>query len=82
MKTKAKCPANFNRNLKSFENELEKFVAKPRISKLDGLRADFSQGWFLVRKSKTEPIFRLMVETNNAKFSRELSKKVMNYFDK
>ena len=82
MKTKAKCPANFNRNLKSFENELEKFVDNPRISKLDGLRADFSQGWLLVRKSKTEPIFRLMVETNSMKFSKELSKKVMNYFVK
>ena len=82
IKTKAKCSAGFNKYLKSFENELDKFVADPRISKLDGLRVDFGEGWFLVRKSKTEPIFRLMVETNSAKFSRELSRKVMNYFVK
>lgn len=82
IKTKAKQPANFDKNLKSFEKEVKDFVTNPRISKLDGLRVDFGEGWFLVRKSKTEPIFRLMVETNNAKFSRELSKKVMNYFVK
>jgi len=82
MKTKAKQPANFDKNLKCFEKEVKNFFANPRISKLDGLRVDFDEGWLLVRKSKTEPIFRLMVETNNAKFSRELSKKVMNYFVK
>ena len=82
IKTKAKQPANFDKNLKGFEKEVKKFVASPRISKLDGLRVDFSQGWLLVRKSKTEPIFRLMVETNSERFSRELSKKVMNYFVK
>ena len=82
IKTKAKHPANFDKKIKSFEKEVKYFVASPRISKLDGLRADFDEGWLLVRKSKTEPIFRLMVETNSAKFSRELSKKVMNYFVK
>ncbi|MCH7689983.1 MAG: phosphoglucosamine mutase [candidate division Zixibacteria bacterium] len=82
IKSKAKQPANFDKNLKSFGKEVKDFVTNPRISKLDGLRVDFSEGWFLVRKSKTEPIFRLMVETNNAKFSRELTKKVMKYFVK
>jgi phosphomannomutase len=80
IKTKAKYTSMFLKRLKKFETDVGNFVSRPRISRLDGLRVDFAEGWFLVRKSKTEPIFRLMVETNNASLSKELSKKVMSYF--
>ena len=82
IKSKDSCPRNFTKKLQNFEREIGYFVDEPRLYRIDGLRVHFPEGWLLVRKSKTEPIFRLMVETNNAKFSRELSKKVMNYFVK
>ena len=40
---------------------------KQKISKIDGLRVDFKDSWFLVRKSNTEPVIRLIVEAKTKK---------------
>ncbi|MBI1971597.1 MAG: hypothetical protein HYS52_02010 [Candidatus Wildermuthbacteria bacterium] len=41
---------------------LEKKYRHGRISRLDGLRVDFKNWWFLVRSSNTESLLRLVVE--------------------
>jgi phosphomannomutase len=52
---------------------LEKKYKKRKISKLDGLRIDFNDWWFLVRASNTEPVLRLVLE---AKTKKKMEKKV------
>lgn len=42
-----------------------KYRSKGQMTKIDGLRIDFSDWWFLARPSNTEPILRLVVEANN-----------------
>ena len=36
------------------------------VSDLDGLRVEFEDGWFNIRKSNTEPYLRLIVEARTA----------------
>ena len=50
------------RVLISLEN---KFKGEGKISKLDGLRVDFTDWWFLVRASNTEPVIRLVIEAKD-----------------
>ncbi|MGB9743385.1 MAG: phosphomannomutase/phosphoglucomutase [Minisyncoccales bacterium] len=45
--------------------------SKGEISKLDGLRIDFSDWWFLVRPSNTEPVMRLVVEAKERNLMKE-----------
>lgn len=52
--------------------QLEKKFKSGKISKIDGLRIDFEDWWFLVRLSNTEPLLRLVVE---AKTKNLLNKK-------
>ena len=40
-------------------------------SELDGLRVEFADGWFNVRKSNTEPFLRLIVEARTPSLMRE-----------
>ncbi len=48
----------------------KKFAGKGKISKIDGLRVDFPDWWFLVRPSGTEDLLRLSLEAK--------TKKIMN----
>ena len=80
IKTKATLPPDFSQRLKKFETEVKTFVPKPTFNYIDGLRVDFSEGWILIRKSNTELIFRVMVETTKQSLSLTLSKQVMEYF--
>ncbi|MFC1790342.1 hypothetical protein ACFLZP_02560 [Patescibacteria group bacterium] len=41
-------------------------------SKLDGLRVDFKNSWFLIRVSNTEPVLRLIVESRSRKEAEKL----------
>ena len=48
-----------------------------KVSSIDGTRADFSDGWILVRPSGTEPKVRITVEAKTTKRAKELLKKVI-----
>jgi len=64
-----------NFKVKNKEKILEKLEKKYRggkISKLDGIRIDFNDWWFLVRASNTEPVLRLVLE---AKTKKKMKKK-------
>ena len=50
---------------------LEDKFKKGKISKVDGLRVDFPDWWFLVRPSNTEPVIRLVVEAKTKKLLRD-----------
>jgi len=80
IKSKAALKEDFADRLKRFKNEVKTLVTKPTFNTIDGLRVDFSEGWILLRESNTEPIFRVMVETNKQRSSEDLSQKVMKYF--
>ncbi len=80
IKTKAAIKPDFVKRLNKFETDAKTFVQKPTINNIDGLRVDFPEGWILIRTSNTEPIFRVMVETNRPGLSEKLSNQVMEYF--
>jgi len=82
IKTKALLPDNFNIRLKRFENMSKKLLGKTRIDRRDGLRFDFGQGWLQIRSSNTEPIFRLIVETDSETMTSKLSRQVLSFFKK
>ncbi|HEX2897546.1 MAG TPA: phosphoglucosamine mutase [candidate division Zixibacteria bacterium] len=80
IKSKAELKEGFPARLNQFETDVKTFVTNPSFNNIDGLRIDFPEGWILIRKSNTEPIFRVMVETNRQDLSESLSNKVMEYF--
>ncbi len=80
IKAKATLLSDFSERLKRFEVDVKTLVPQPTFNNIDGLRVDFSGGWILIRQSNTEPIFRVMVETNKQSLSENLSNKVMEYF--
>ena len=55
---------------------LERKYKKGKTSKLDGLRIDFNNWWFLVRASNTEPVLRLVLEAETKKKMEEKVKEL------
>ncbi len=80
IKSKAAFQDDFFANLGRFEKKASQLLGRTVVDKRDGLRVDFQHGWVQVRPSNTEPVFRLIVETNEKKLTRRLSQKVMEYF--
>jgi len=81
IKSKARLPGDFKERLSRFEKNLAgRSIGRSRLDRRDGLRFDFGRGWLQIRSSNTEPIFRLIVETDDASLSRALSKEVMGCF--
>jgi phosphomannomutase len=80
IKAKAALPDDFEQRLKRFEKLAAGLVGRVRIDRRDGLRFDFKDGWFQLRKSNTEPIFRIIVETSNATLTEDLLRKVTRFF--
>ncbi len=80
IKTKARLGSGFSKRLQQFEKKAPELLGKTRIDRRDGLRFDFKQGWLQIRSSNTEPIFRLIVETEDARLTKDLSRRVMRFF--
>ena len=80
IKTKVALPNNFKARLLKFGKEANKLLGRTKIDRRDGLRFDFADGWVQVRTSNTEPIFRLIVETNDQKLTDRLTKQVLKFF--
>ena len=79
-KSKAALPQDFDSRLKRLEKAMKSERPGLRVDRRDGIRFDFDEGWLLIRKSNTEPIYRLVVETTDAKLSNELQKKTKKFF--
>jgi phosphomannomutase len=80
IKTKAPLPDDFSDRLKLLERDAKRLLGSAAIDRRDGLRFDFRRGWMQVRSSNTEPIFRLIMETDDPKLTNRLSKEVTKYF--
>ncbi len=80
IKTKAPLPDDFDTRLSRFEKFANELVGKTRIDRRDGLRFDFQQGWFQLRKSNTEPIYRLIVETSSEEMTGDLLRRIQKFF--
>ncbi len=79
IKTKAPVPAGFDVRMSRIEKTAKQSCENLKIDRRDGIRFDFSHGWFQIRKSNTEPIFRLIVETNSMKLSGLIKNEVMSF---
>jgi phosphomannomutase len=80
IKTKAPLPGDFDQRLARIETLAPALVGTVRIDRRDGLRFDFQQGWFQLRKSNTEPIYRLIIETSSERLTEQLRRKIAGYF--
>jgi len=69
------------RNKKKILKALEKKFKDGKISKIDGIRIDFSNWWFLVRPSHTEPLMRLVVEAKNKKLLERKTHLLSNFLN-
>ncbi len=76
IKTKSPLPAGFDRKMTQMKEAAQKSFKGLKVDKRDGLRFDFGGGWFQIRKSNTEPIYRLIVETNNRKLTRDIKNEI------
>ncbi|MFQ5608483.1 MAG: phosphoglucosamine mutase, partial [Candidatus Zixiibacteriota bacterium] len=79
-KSKAALPGDFDSQLKRLEKAMKAERPGLKVDRRDGIRFDFDEGWLLIRKSNTEPIYRLVVETTEPKLSADLHKKTKKYF--
>jgi phosphomannomutase len=80
IKAKAELPSDFSTRLKDFSRKASDLIGKHKVDKRDGLRFDFEHGWVQIRSSNTEPIFRLIVETDSDQLTKQLSHDVMAHF--
>ncbi|MBD3216705.1 MAG: phosphoglucosamine mutase [candidate division Zixibacteria bacterium] len=68
LKGKGNIDAKFDVKL----SRLQKQLSDQKISTVDGVRVDFNNGWVHIRRSNTEPIYRLISEAGTKKEAREL----------
>ncbi len=61
---------------------LEQNFKSGKLLKLDGLRVDFDDWWFLVRASNTEPLIRLVVEAKTKTTMDEKIKEISKIIEK
>ncbi len=80
IKSKAALPEDFDIRLARLEKNIAALLGETRVDRRDGLRFDFDKGWLQLRKSNTEPIFRLIVETTADKLTRDLRRKILKFF--
>jgi phosphomannomutase len=51
---------------------------KKKITTIDGLKIDFSEGWVHLRKSNTEPIIRIYAESEGEEKANEFAINMIN----
>lgn len=62
--------------------ELAKLYKSGKVSWMDGVRVDFSDWWFNVRASNTEPLLRLNLEAKSLKMMEEKRDEVLSIIRK
>lgn len=79
-KTKAALPADFDLRLAAFRKAAPELLGKVKVDTRDGVRFDFADGWVQLRRSNTEPIYRLIVETTSQTRTDRLVQQVKMIF--
>ncbi len=64
----------------SIIDKLEEKYSQGRVNKMDGLRVDFDDWWFLLRASNTEPVLRLIVEAKTKELLDSKIKEIIPFF--
>jgi phosphomannomutase len=81
IKKKGRLTKYFERNLAKLKRKYMKSRKKfgipngfsgEKINLIDGVRIDFEDSWIHIRKSNTEPIFRIIAEAKSEKKAKEL----------
>lgn len=72
IKKKAPLPKLFERKILGVEKKLKESFGKLKIDRRDGLRFDLENGWVQIRKSNTEPIYRLIAEAKTPALAQKL----------
>jgi phosphomannomutase len=67
-----KSKGNIARNFDVKLARLRERLSKQKITTVDGVRVDFNNGWVHIRKSNTEPIYRLIAEARTKREARAL----------
>jgi phosphomannomutase len=73
IKKKGRLTNEFERNLA----KLKRKYAKEKINLIDGVRIDFEDSWIHIRKSNTEPVYRIIAEAKSEKKAKELVSDVL-----
>ena len=60
--------------------KVEKNYSYGKITKIDGVRIDFDDWWFLLRGSNTEPILRLIIEAKSKELLDGKIKEIIPFF--
>ncbi len=63
-------------------SEIEKIYSSGKISKLDGITVEFSDWWFNLRGSNTEPLLRLNLESKTAELTREKVREIFEIINR
>jgi phosphomannomutase len=72
IKKKAPLPGQFERKISRVEKEITSIFGRVKTDRRDGLRLDLDEGWIQVRKSNTEPVYRLIIEARSEKLAQRL----------
>ena len=67
----------FYENRREIEQKIIKFVSDYECQNIDGYRCLFSNGWFLIRFSGTEPKVRVTVESENEKDAKTIMEDII-----
>ena len=65
-----------NHDVESLLNSIANSYTDNTVTRIDGVKIDFSDGWVHIRKSNTEPIIRIIAEAKTEKRLDELVKGV------
>ncbi len=79
--TKTKVQLDPDLNFEEVTSEIKKKFNRYKISTIDGVRVDLVKEWFHIRKSNTEPIVRIIAESNSIKGSEALVAEVQKIFN-
>ncbi len=60
----------------------DKFSGQGKVSKIDGLKINFSDWWFNLRPSNTEPVVRLMAEAKNERLLKEKLGEIISFIER
>lgn len=79
--TKTKVELSEDLNFEEVVLAIQDKYKSREITTIDGVRVDFDQEWFHIRKSNTEPIVRIIAESTSAGRSEALVEEVKIIFD-
>ena len=69
-------------NVDKLLNEVKATYKDEKVTDIDGVKIDFSDGWVHLRKSNTEPIIRVYSEASTPEKAESLAKDVMQIISK